>query len=236
MTLFVVSTPIGNLEDITIRALRVIKESDLIACEDTRRTQKLLYAYQIQKRLTSYHAHSNERRIREILEVLKQGKTVALVSDSGTPGISDPGYILIRRAIEQGIPVQSIPGPTALTAACACSGFPGDRFVFLGFLPRKKGKASRLLQESVKLNQTVLLYESPYRVCKTLDLLYELFGDTVEVVVARELTKKFEEILRGKIQEVNEKLKSKEIRGEIVILFKVSKNEGTKAQSIKNKD
>lgn len=222
MALFVVSTPIGNLEDISFRALRILKEASVIACEDTRRTQKILQYYQIKNRLISYHAHSNEKRTLEIVEDLRSGKDVALVSDSGTPGISDPGWDLINRAITHGIQVQTVPGPSAVAAACSCSGLPCDRFVFLGFLPRRKGRAARMLTSAYELQHTVVLYESPYRVSSTLGTLAELFGRNITVVVARELTKKFEEMIRGTVHDVQEILKGRKILGEVVILFKKS--------------
>lgn len=219
MTLFVVSTPIGNLNDITLRALSILKEADIIACEDTRRTQKLLLNFNINKRLLSYHSYSSGKRTRDIIDLLKNNKNIALVTDSGTPGVSDPGYALIADAAKQGIPVQSIPGSSAVTAACACSGLPCDRFVFLGFLPRRKSRAVRLLKKAAELKQTVVIYESPYRIAETLKRLDALFGESLQVVVAREMTKKFEEILRGTVHEIYRKLTAREIKGEIVILF-----------------
>ncbi|MFH1380164.1 MAG: 16S rRNA (cytidine(1402)-2'-O)-methyltransferase [bacterium] len=219
MALFVVSTPIGNLEDITLRAVNVLKEADLIACEDTRQTNKLLHKYDIHKKLLSYHSYSSFKRTREIIDLLKNEKNVALVSDSGTPGISDPGYMLIAEALQHGIKVQSIPGPSAVTSACACSGLPCDRFVFLGFLPRRKIRAERLLTNALALNHTVVLYESPHRIKETLAHIQRLFGGSPHLVIAREMTKIFEEIIRGTVQEVCETIANREIKGEIVVLI-----------------
>jgi 16S rRNA (cytidine1402-2'-O)-methyltransferase len=219
MTLYIVSTPIGNLEDITLRGLRFLKESDIIACEDTRQTVKLLNHYGITKPLISYHAHSSRKRTDEIIEVLRQGRQVALVSDGGTPGISDPGGKLAAEALEQGIPVQSIPGPSAVTAALAGSGFPADRFVFLGFLPRRSSRAAKLLGQAAGLGITIAFYESPYRTADTLELIQKVFGDTTMVAVARELTKKFEETIRGPVSQVREVVAQRKILGEVVILI-----------------
>jgi 16S rRNA (cytidine1402-2'-O)-methyltransferase len=224
MTLYIVSTPIGNLEDMTLRGLRLLKESDCIACEDTRQTIKLLNHYEIKKPLISYHAHSSRRRSDELLAALKQGKQVALVSDCGTPGISDPGGMLAALALENGIAVESVPGPSAVTAALASSGFPSDRFVFLGFLPRRSGRAGKLLQQAAVLELTIALYESPYRTAKTLALIQKLFGENILVAVARELTKKFEECIRGTVSHVLDIIKQREVLGEVVILIRANDN------------
>lgn len=221
MTLYVVSTPIGNLEDITLRALRILKQVDIIACEDTRTTQKLLSHYNIHKKLISYHAYSPGNRIRIIIESLEKGNNVAIVSDSGTPGISDPGYPLITEARGRNIPICSIPGPSALTAACSISGFPVDRFVFLGFLPRKKGRISRLLVQAAQLQQTMVFFESPYRVSKTVKLIGELFGSNSELAIVREITKKFEEVIKGRVGDIVDRLAQHNLKGEIVVLFRL---------------
>lgn len=215
--LFVVATPIGNLEDITLRALRILKEVDLIACEDTRLTKRLLEHYQIATPTISYHQHSEVGKIDFLISKLKEGKNVALVSDAGTPGISDPGGLLVKAAVQQGIKVESVPGPSAVAAALSVSGLPTDRFLFLGFLPHKKGKET-LIKEIIEAKQTVIFYESVHRILKTLEQL-RAFGLNREMVVGRELTKKFETIYRGKINEVLEKLGGDEVKGEFVVII-----------------
>lgn len=214
--LFVVATPIGNLEDITLRALRILKEVDLIACEDTRITKRLLDHYQIDKPTISYHQHSQVGKIDFLISKLKEGKNLALVSDAGTPGISDPGGLLVEAAAKEGIKVEVVPGPSALTSALSISGMPSDRFLFLGFLPHKKGKET-LLKEIIQAKQIVIFYESVHRIEKTLLKLYELGLDR-EMILCRELTKKFETVYRGKVSEVLKKLKSDEVKGEFVVI------------------
>jgi len=221
-TLYVVATPIGNLEDISLRALRILKEVDLILCEDTRRTQKLLNFYQIKKKLLSYHQHSKLKRIEEIIDLLKRGKNLALVSDSGTPSISDPGGKLIEKIFEtfgDSVKIVPIPGPSAITSIASISGFPMDKFLFLGFLPKKK-KKKEFLEEILKSKYPVIFFESPYRILKTLEEL-EILNPDFKIVVARELTKKFETIYRGKVGEVKEKIKKDKIKGEFtIVVFK----------------
>ncbi len=217
--LYVVATPIGNLEDITLRALRTLQEADWIAAEDTRHTRKLLSRHGIGgKKLESYHDHNKEARTPGLIERLQRGEQAALVSDSGTPGISDPGYYLVRRAIEAGLSVVPIPGPSAVVAALSSSGVPTDRFAFEGFLPVKSGRRRRRLEELVPEPRTVVLYESPRRVAKLLLEIHEVMGER-GVVVARELTKVHEEFLRGSAQEVAEQLTGEKTRGEFVILI-----------------
>ncbi|MFH1238881.1 MAG: 16S rRNA (cytidine(1402)-2'-O)-methyltransferase [bacterium] len=218
MALYIVATPIGNLEDITLRALRMLKEVDLIACEDTRQTKKLLTHYDIHKPLTSYYQHSKLEKVELLLTWLKEGKNIALVTDSGTPGISDPGFVIINRAIEEGIEVIPLPGPSALITAVIASGLPANGFVFWGFLPRKKGKIKKELWKAAQAGKTIIVYESPFRLLATLKIISETLVDC-EVAVARELTKKFEEIIRGKVTEVMEKIKDRQIKGEIVIVI-----------------
>ncbi|CUS98502.1 16S rRNA (cytidine(1402)-2'-O)-methyltransferase [Candidatus Kryptobacter tengchongensis] len=215
--LYIVSTPIGNLDDITLRAIEVLKSVDLIACEDTRRTMILLEKFGIAKKLISYYNYNERQRAEELISYLKSGKNIALVSDSGTPGISDPGYALIRRAIEENIQVIPIPGATAFVCALVVSGLPMDEFVFVGFLPHKKGRKTKL-QKLAQEERTVILYESPHRVLKTLNEILENFGDR-EIAVAKELTKIHEEIFRGKISEVLKKLTPDKIKGEFVIVI-----------------
>lgn len=215
--LYIVSTPIGNLNDITFRAVEVLKQVDLIACEDTRRTKILLEKFGLAKNLISYYNYNERQRAEEIIRELKSGKNVALVSDSGTPGISDPGFVLIKRAIEENITVIPIPGPTAFVCALVGSGLPMDEFVFVGFLPHKKGRKTKLKKLSEE-ERTIILYESPHRLIETLNEILEIFGDR-EIAVAKELTKIHEEFFRGKISEVLKKLTPDKIKGEFVIVI-----------------
>jgi len=219
VTLYIIGTPIGNLKDITLRALEVLKEVDLILCEDTRVTKKLLEHCQIKKPLLSYHQHSKLKKVNYILELLKQGKNLALVSDAGTPGISDPGNLLVYEAIErlrEKVEIIPIPGPSAATAAASISGFPMDKFLFLGFPPAKR-KRKKFFQEVIGSKYPVIFYESPYRIIKTLKELSSFISDR-EVVVCRELTKKFETIYRGEIEEVIKEIEKDIIKGEFVII------------------
>ncbi|MDD5292633.1 MAG: 16S rRNA (cytidine(1402)-2'-O)-methyltransferase [Candidatus Omnitrophica bacterium] len=199
--LYIVATPIGNLSDITLRALDVLRSVDLIACEDTRHTLKLLNHYGINKPLTSYYEHNKLSKGEHLIKLLKEGKNIALVSDSGTPGISDPGFHIVKLALENDISVSPIPGASALAAALSVAGIPANRFVFEGFLPVKSGARKKKLLELSKPGKTIILYESPYRFLKLLDEVKEVFGD-VEVTVCREITKKFEEIKKGPIDAV----------------------------------
>ena len=222
--LYLVSTPIGNLNDLTFRALAILKSVDLIACEDTRRTGRLLEHYEISaprggnvRQLLSFHDHSGPGRLREILSLLKEGKNAALVTDSGTPLISDPGFPLVREAIREGIGLEAIPGPTALVTALLTSGLPAERFTFWGFLPAKSGARKRELAEARELEHTVLFFESPHRVQKALHEMLEIFGDR-EAALCRELTKKFEEILRGTLSALTQKAAARKLLGEIVLV------------------
>lgn len=215
-TLYIVSTPIGNLEDITYRAIRILTNVDLIAAEDTRTTRILLDHYNIRKPMVSYHSYNEMRQTPELIEKLRSGTSVALVSDAGTPGISDPAYRIIRAALDEGIPLVAIPGPAAFLVAMVVSGLPTDEFVYEGFLPLKKGRRTKLQQLTAE-QRTIVLYESPHRLLRTLTDLREYFGDR-QVSVARELTKKFEEIRRGSITEILEYFQSHPIKGEFVIV------------------
>ena len=216
-TLYVVSTPIGNLEDITLRALRILKEVDLIAAEDTRRTGLLLKHFGIEKPLTSYF-EGNELKKREfILSRLTEGSNVSLVSDAGTPGISDPGFRLIRIAIENEIPVVPIPGPSAVITALSIAGLPTDAFFFKGFLPHKAKKRRDLLSELVDVRETLVFYESPHRISETLQDILDMMGDR-ELVLARELTKVYEEVLRGRVSEIRQQIGSRKLKGEITLV------------------
>jgi len=222
-TLFIVATPIGNLEDLSMRALRILKEVDFILCEDTRVTKKLLNHYDIKKPLLSYHQHSRLKKVNYILELLKQGKNLALISDAGTPGISDPGNLLVDEAIKrlmEKVKIIPIPGPSAVTAAASISGFPMDKFLFLGFPPTKR-KRKKFFQEVVKSKYPVIFYESPYRIIKSLrdlQLISKTYNLKPKIVVCRELTKKFETIYRGEIEEVIKEIEKDIIKGEFVII------------------
>jgi 16S rRNA (cytidine1402-2'-O)-methyltransferase len=218
--LYLVGTPIGNLEDITLRALRVLKEAGLIACEDTRHTQKLLNHYGIRTRTTSYHEHNEMTRAPELIVELEQGAAIALVSDAGMPGISDPGFRLISLAIRHHVPVVPIPGASAFLAALVASGLATDSFRFSGFLPAKRGQRRQLLESIQASPRTQVFYEAPHRVKETVEDIVEVLGAERSVVVAREVTKIHEEFLRGTAQEVLEELKSRvEIKGEITVLL-----------------
>ncbi len=219
--LYIVSTPIGNLEDITLRALRVLKEAGIIAAEDTRHTRKLLSRYDIHVPLTSYHDHNKYEKAEVLIAKIKEEMDVALVSDAGTPGISDPGYYLIKRSIEEGIRVTPVPGATALTAALSVSGLPTDRFFFVGFLPKKRTAREKTLKTLSIIEHTLILYESPHRILKTLNEIREIFGER-RISVTRELTKIHEEVIRGTVSEVINKLGSRP-RGEIVLIIEGKK-------------
>jgi len=215
--LYLVATPIGNLEDITYRAVRVLSSVDLIAAEDTRKTKILLDHYGITKPMVSYHSYNERRRAPELLQKLLTGQSIAVVSDAGTPGISDPAFYLVREALSHSIPIVPIPGAAAFISALVVSGLPTDRFVFEGFLPQKKGRKTKL--ETLRSEtRTIILYESPHRVLKTLAEIQSYWGDR-HVVVARELTKKFEEIVRGPVTSVLNELSRKPPRGEYVLII-----------------
>ncbi len=226
---YIVSTPIGNLEDITLRALKILKDVDLIAAEDTRRTRKLLSRFDIHTPLVSYFEHNELKRLDKLLSHVKRGKDIALVSDAGTPGISDPGYRLIQEAIEREIPVIPIPGPSAAITALSIAGLPTDSFAFIGFLPKKGGKRRKLLDKLADSMWTSILYESPHHLMQTLEDLLVACGDR-QIVVTRELTKAFEEVIRGTISEVIDILKGRKIRGEITLVLGGQKRKGRQAR------
>lgn len=217
-TLFVVSTPIGNLEDITFRAVRVLGEVDVIACEDTRHTRKLLSHYGINTKTISYHEHNEHERAVELLGALESGKNVAIVSDAGTPGISDPGFRLVNLASTRGLNVVSVPGPTALIAALVSSGLPVDEFFFAGFLPSRSSARRTRLNDLTDIHATLVFYEAPHRIAQALKDMREVLGER-EAVVARELTKVYEEIVRGRLSELEIRFGSEnEVRGELVVI------------------
>jgi 16S rRNA (cytidine1402-2'-O)-methyltransferase len=221
-TLYVVATPIGNLEDLTLRALHVLEQVDLVACEDTRRTRGLLTHFGIRAPVTSYFEHNKLAKGEILLRALKEGKSVALVTDAGTPGISDPGFLLVRAARDAGIPVVPVPGPSALVAALSAAGVPADRFVFEGFLPVKPGRRIHRLEALRALGMTVVCYESPHRVLAALDAIGQVFGE-IEIVVARELTKQFEEIIRGTPAGLREHFARGQQRGEFTVVIPFTK-------------
>jgi 16S rRNA (cytidine1402-2'-O)-methyltransferase len=217
--LYVVATPIGNLEDITRRAERVLSEVDVIACEDTRRTRKLLSHLGIKKRLTSYYEPKEEKALPGIIKLLEDGRDVALVTDGGTPAVSDPGYRLARAAHEAGITVTPVPGPSALTAALSAAGLPTDRVTFIGFPPARKGARTKILEELKNRPDTLVFYESPRRLTKFLKEASDVLGDR-EAVVFREITKLHEEQIRGNISEIIDQCQSKDTKGEITVLIR----------------
>jgi len=217
-TLYIVSTPIGNMEDITLRALRILKEVDLIAAEDTRRTGLLLKHFGIQAPLTSYFEGNELKKKEFILAKLKEGKNVALVSDAGTPGISDPGFRLIQLAIENQLPIVPIPGSSAVITALSVSGLPTDAFFFKGFLPHKSKKRRDLLKGLEEVRETLIFYESPHRISETLGDILEILGDR-EIVLTRELTKVYEEIMRGKVSEILNQVGDRTLKGEITLVI-----------------
>ena len=229
-TLYIIATPIGNLEDITLRAMRILKEVDVIAAEDTRHTRKLLDRYEIDTSMTSYHDHNKEEKAPVLIDKLLDGKNIALVSDAGTPGISDPGYFLINLAISENIPVVPIPGATAAIAALSISGLPTDRFVFEGFLPSKQTARKKRLKELEQEERTLIFYESPHRIMKTMQDILDVFGDR-KAVITRELTKIHEETVRGPVSSVLKQLNKGVLKGEFTIMVHGA-TEGTEQESI----
>ena len=216
--LYVVPTPIGNLDDITLRAVRVLSDVDLILAEDTRTTQVLLRHLGIEKRMWSHHKFNEHSAVEAVARTIESGEAVALVSDAGTPGISDPGFLLVRTCLEHGIEIETLPGAAAFVPALVDSGFPCDRFCFEGFLPAKKGRTKRLLQLADE-ERTMIFYESPYRLTKTLEQFAGVFGPERPVSVSRELTKKFEQTVRGTLAEVAAHFAAHEPKGEIVVVL-----------------
>jgi 16S rRNA (cytidine1402-2'-O)-methyltransferase len=215
--LYIVATPIGNLRDISLRAIDVLQSVEIIAAEDTRRTRILLNAHGIQAKMVSYNDMNKERRTPELIELLRGGKEVALVSDAGTPGVSDPGFYLVREAILNGISVSPIPGANAALSALVCSGLPTDRFTFIGFLPKKKGKMEVELRRIGRIEETVIAYESPHRIRKTLAMMKELTPKK-HICLARELTKMHEEFMHGTAAELLAEIGTRQLKGEIVLV------------------
>lgn len=225
--LYIVPTPVGNLEDITLRALRVLKEADLILAEDTRTSGILLKHYDIHNHMQSYHKFNEHKTVEHLVERMKAGQTLALISDAGTPGISDPGFLLARECAKEGVEVQCLPGATAFVPALVASGLPCDKFVFEGFLPQKKGRQSRL-KELAAEERSIVFYESPYRVVKTLMQFREIFGGSRDVAVCREISKVHEQIVRGSIDNAIEHFNAVEPKGEFVIIVGAKTKEDVK--------
>lgn len=217
MRLVVVPTPIGNLEDITLRALNVLKEADFVLCEDTRTTKNLLRHFELEKTCYAYHIHNEHQQLDHIIRQIQQAEMVALTSDAGTPCISDPGYLLVRECVRQGIEVECLPGATALIPALVNSALPASSFKFYGFIPHKKGKET-CLKQMAAAQETSIFYESPYRLVKTLEMMMPFFGEDRQVCVCRELTKIHEENFRGTLQEALQHFSAKEVKGEIVVV------------------
>ncbi len=234
MKLYIVPTPIGNLEDITLRAIRILKEVDLILAEDTRKSGILLKHLNIDKKMFAHHQHNEHKTVGMIAERISNGEKIALITDAGTPGISDPGFLLIRECIAKGIDVECLPGATAFVPALVNSGLPSDTFCFEGFLPQKKGRQTRI-KALVHEPRTIILYESPHRLVKALEQLIEFFGAERNASVSRELTKMFEENKRGTLQELLDHFKAKTIKGEIVIVIEGYKNK-TKGMEVPEQD
>lgn len=228
--LYICGTPIGNLEDITLRSLKILKEVNLIAAEDTRHTLKLLNHYQINTKVTSYYEYNKFKKAPYLVEILKNGQDIALVSDAGMPGISDPGYVLIDLALKNNIKIIPVPGVSALITALVVSGLPTDKFVFEGFLPRKIKERKRYFKSIENEERTIIFYETPHRLKKALKDMLEILGDR-KVVIARELTKLYEEIIRGKLSQVLTEISTKEVKGEITLIvqggIKKKENSGT---------
>ncbi len=221
--LYLVPTPIGNLEDITLRAIRVLKEADLILAEDTRTTGKLLKHYEIEGAMKSYHIHNEHKTVEGLVDQMLEGKVLALVSDAGTPAISDPGFLLTRETISAGLKVECLPGPTAFVPALVKSGLPSEAFVFEGFLPHKKGRKTKLEKLAAE-ERTIVLYESPHRLVKALTQFIEFFGEDRKASVSRELTKIYEETINGSLAEIKKYFEKNTVKGEIVIVIEGKKN------------
>ena len=221
--LYIVPTPIGNLDDITIRAIDTLKNSDLILAEDTRRAKKLLSHYNISTKIKSYHVNNEHKKVDEYIELMLEDKIISLITDAGTPCISDPGFLLVRKTIKKGIQITCLPGPTALIPALVLSGLPSDAFIFEGFLPRKKGRKTKLKEISQNIITTII-YESPYRIIKTLSDLLEFTESNREISISREISKIYEETYRGSLSDALTYFSNKKIKGEFVICINKSKD------------
>lgn len=215
--LYLVPTPLGNLKDVTLRSLEVLQQVDVILCEDTRTSSRFLNHYQIQKPLSPYHQHNEHKVVNHLVEQMKAGKQFALITDAGTPGISDPAFLLVRACVQEGVKVECLPGATAFVPALVNSGIPGNRFVFEGFLPLKKGRQT-LFKQLATEERTMIFYESPVRLVKTLDEMSGYFGEERTCTVSRELTKLYEENFRGTLKQVADHFRAKAVKGEIVIV------------------
>lgn len=233
--LYFVPTPIGNLEDMTFRAVKTLKDADYILCEDTRTSGILLKHYEISKLLKAYHLHNEHQTTQKIVEDLKNGQNIAIITDAGTPGISDPGYLLGKACAEENIELICLPGATAFVPALVVSGLPNHDFYFAGFLPQKKGRQTRL-KELAERKETIILYESPHKINTTLEQIKEFFGENTRVSLSREISKKFEETKRGTIEELIAFSKSKTLKGEIVLVVNNSLNAGEEQQIPKSKN
>lgn len=225
--LYIVSTPIGNLEDITLRALRILKEVELVAAEDTRHSKKLFMHYKIDTPLVSFHEYNKAEKTPFLISHLCSGKSLALVSDAGTPGIADPAFFLVREAVRKSIPIVPVPGPSAILAALVISGLPTHKFVFENFLPTKTIKRKKKLESLKDEKRTIVVYESPHRIKKTLDDIREVFGE-IRLVLCREMTKKFEEVISGQPSILSEQLKGERLRGEMVLVFNLDYKDAVK--------
>ena len=235
MKLYIVPTPIGNLEDITLRAIRTLKEVDLILAEDTRKSGILLKHLNIDKKMFAHHQHNEHKTVEMIADRISNGEKIALITDAGTPGISDPGFLLIRECISKGIEVECLPGATAFLPALVNSGLACDEFVFVGFLPQKKGRQTKI-KSLINEHRTIVFYESPHRLVKALEQFIEFFGADRRASVSRELTKIFEENKRGTLQELADYFKTKTIKGEIVIVVEGNKNKRIKEEESDSED
>jgi 16S rRNA (cytidine1402-2'-O)-methyltransferase len=224
--LYLVPTPVGNLEDMTLRAIRILKEADLILAEDTRTSGRLLQHFGIETRMQSYHAHNEHKIVGSLIEKISSSENIALITDAGTPGISDPGFLIVRECIANGIAVETLPGPTAFVPALINSGLPSDRFVFEGFLPQKKGRSTRLKKLAAE-ERTMIFYESPFRLVKALEQFIGIFGEERRASVSREISKMFEENKQGTLKECFDHFSARTVKGEIVIVVegKKEKNE-----------
>ena len=232
---YLVPTPIGNLGDITARALEVLRAADIVACEDTRVSGRLLKHFDISKKLISYHEFNESSRARQLVDLIKQGQTVAVVTDAGSPGISDPAYRIVRASLDAGLEVQALPGPSAIIPALTASGLPTDRFFFEGFLPVKDGQRRTRLEALKSFEHTLVFYESPHRIHKSLTAIHDVLGNR-RVSLAREISKKFEEYLRGTAEEISNRISGKTVKGELVLVVEGNRGKSRKDELRENDD